>query len=173
MKKYLLVFFVLLLAGCADSTRVKREGVRSSFISGQSSFYVALPSDGNYGQIKYDESGSMTTQSIQSALLRHTRAVNVAGKVEKYDVALKSAKSTGVDYLIYPTILHWEDRATEWNFLSDKINIKIEVTDVLSGQVEDTAFIDGESGMATFGGDHPQDLLAKPVSEYIAKLFGK
>ena len=73
--------------------------------------------------------------------------------------------------MMYPTILHWEDRATEWNFLSDEIKIKIELIDVINGQVDETVFIVGESGIATLGGDHPQDLLGDPLEDYISKLF--
>ncbi len=35
----------------------------------------------------------------------------------------------------------------------------------------DSAIIKGKSGLATFGGDHPQDLLPKPVGEYIDALY--
>jgi hypothetical protein len=33
------------------------------------------------------------------------------------------------------------------------------------------ANVSGRSGWATLGGDHPQDLLPKPVGEYVASLF--
>jgi hypothetical protein len=29
----------------------------------------------------------------------------------------------------------------------------------------------GKSGIATLGGDHPQDLLVKPVAEYVNELY--
>jgi hypothetical protein len=35
----------------------------------------------------------------------------------------------------------------------------------------DSVIIKGKSGLATFGGDHPQDLLAKPVSAYVNGLY--
>lgn len=55
--------------------------------------------------------------------------------------------------------MHWEDRATEWNFMRDKVKVKIEFVDAFSGNVESAAIVEGKSGIATLGGDHPQDLL--------------
>ncbi|WP_428785404.1 DUF4823 domain-containing protein [Vibrio splendidus] len=34
-----------------------------------------------------------------------------------------------------------------------------------------SGIIEGKSGLATFGGDHPQDLLSEPVSEFMASLL--
>ncbi|MDB3946228.1 DUF4823 domain-containing protein [Gammaproteobacteria bacterium] len=31
--------------------------------------------------------------------------------------------------------------------------------------------MDGSSGLATFGGDHPQDLLPESVTKYVGALF--
>ncbi len=56
-------------------------------------------------------------------------------KTEKADETLSkadsllSARQQGYDILIYPTILHWEDRATEWSGLRDRAKIKLELID--------------------------------------------
>jgi hypothetical protein len=73
--------------------------------------------------------------------------------------------------LVYPTILHWEDRATEWSGIPDRVEIKIEIIGATTGKGLDSAIIKGKSGLATFGGDHPQDLLPKPVEDYVSGLF--
>ena len=76
-------------------------------------------------------------------------------------------------YLVYPTILHWEDRATEWSGRSDKVEIKVVVVDVLTGNTITGSIIKGSSGLATFGGDHPQDLLPGPVNQFVSTLYKK
>lgn len=91
--------------------------------------------------------------------------------VQDMTSALDSAKSKKVDYLVYPEILHWEDRSTEWSGKSDLVTIKIQILDVKSGETISAATIDGKSGLWTFGGDHPQDLLPTPIQEYFSKLF--
>jgi hypothetical protein len=45
------------------------------------------------------------------------------------------------------------------------------VIDLASGQPVSSATIDGTSGLATFGGDHPQDLLPEPIKKYVDQLF--
>ena len=45
------------------------------------------------------------------------------------------------------------------------------VVDVRTDKTLSTVIIDGSSGLATFGGDHPQDLLPEPVGEYVDTLF--
>ncbi|MGL1931348.1 MAG: DUF4823 domain-containing protein [Desulfotalea sp.] len=67
--------------------------------------------------------------------------------------------------------MHWEDRATEWSGLPDKAEIKMVVIDVKSNNKISVATIKGSSGLATFGGDHPQDLLPDPIKKYINSLF--
>lgn len=74
-------------------------------------------------------------------------------------------------YLVYPTILHWEDRATEWSALPDRVEVKIDLIETATGKLLDSVVIRGKSGLATLGGDHPQDLLPKPVDEFVSTLF--
>jgi len=70
-----------------------------------------------------------------------------------------------------PEILHWEDRATEWSGKPDVIEVRLTLIDVASGRPLDETVISGKSKWATFGGDHPQELLAVPFEQYAAALF--
>ncbi len=84
---------------------------------------------------------------------------------------LASARKVGAKYLAVPTILEWEDRATEWSGIPDKASIKLSIIDLETNSTLDSVIIKGKSGIATFGGDHPQDLLPKPTYEYVASLY--
>lgn len=84
---------------------------------------------------------------------------------------MDSARKSKSKYLVYPTILHWEDRATEWSSIPDKVEVKIELIDTTSGETATAVVIKGKSGIATLGGDHPQDLLPKPIQEFVASLY--
>ena len=68
-------------------------------------------------------------------------------------------------------ILHWEDRATQWSGKTDKITIKYSVYDTATGQVLASSVMSASSKWATFGGDHPQDLLPHPTQQFVDKLF--
>jgi len=49
--------------------------------------------------------------------------------------------------------------------------VKVELVDVATDTPLDTGIIKGKSKWATFGGDHPQDLLPKPVEEFVSSLY--
>jgi len=90
---------------------------------------------------------------------------------QAFEAALNAAKKHGAAYLVVPTILEWEDRATEWSAIPDRASIKLSIIDTANSETIDSATIKGKSGLATFGGDHPQDLLPKPVGEYVKSLY--
>ncbi len=82
---------------------------------------------------------------------------------QSFAEARDTALSDNWEYLVYPTILHWEDRATEWSAIPDKVEVKIEVVEAATDRSIASAVIKGNSGLAAFGGDHPQDLLPEPI----------
>ncbi|WP_231708982.1 DUF4823 domain-containing protein [Pseudomonas denitrificans (nom. rej.)] len=164
--------FAVLPMGCMDSTHFVKDG-KPTGLPAHSSYYVALPEDGQYGAKPYPGSGKMTSSIIKSTLQKNSQKVTSSNRVEDFDQALNSARIGGYSYLVFPTILHWEDRATEWNFMRDKVEVKIDIVDVFSGEAESSTVIDGKSGIATLGGDHPQDLLPDPINEYFrSALYG-
>ncbi|KXI20963.1 DUF4823 domain-containing protein [Photobacterium sanguinicancri] len=172
MKKILLVASLVTMVGCADSHNVSvAESNNATKIQSSDSVYIALSKDGSYGKHHYAGSGMMLSQTINSSFMKRLNNVEVAGKVQKYPDALHSAKEGGYDYLIYPTILHWEDRATEWSAKPDKVTVKISVVNVNGGIEIKSAVVNGKSGIMTLGGDHPQDLLPEPVETFTTQLF--
>lgn len=167
------VLSVLLVLGCADSHKLTRSSGSQSVVSlqPQASAYVAMPTDGRYGRTVYTGSGAMTAQVIASAFAPYLQKVSTSTKTEELEQAMASAKAGGFTYLFYPQILHWEDRATEWSGKSDIVAVKLSVLSTKTGELLDSVVIEGKSGLSTFGGDHPQDLLPKPMSQYAASLF--
>lgn len=160
------------VAACADTTQLTRpsEQVGKKLDSARS-VYIAVPKDGVYGDENYPGSGLTTAQTLSSAFAKRVRRVDVGNVYQAYDDALKTARDKAYTYLVYPTILHWEDRATEWSGRPDRIEVKIEVVEVTTDGLMDSAIIKGTSKWATLGGDHPQDLLPKPVEEFVASLY--
>lgn len=172
MKKVLFFGFLTILTGCADSHNLNISTTElTNKIPLTSSVYVALSEDGRYGEKNYRGSGVLVSNIIKSGLIVHMNDIIVAHKAESFKDSVGIAAHNGSDYLLYPTIMHWEDRATEWSGKADKVKVKI-VTWKIKNNVEvSSAIIDGSSGLATFGGDHPQDLLPKPINSYIDTLF--
>lgn len=173
MKLFFSALALLALMACADThtlTRSQHAQV-AAMLDRQASAYVAVTTDGRYGDTVYFGSGAMTAQSVASAFAPYLSKIITGTKPEDLDQALSSARSGRFRYLLYPQILHWEDRATEWSAQPDRATIKLSLFSTDSGAMIDSAIIEGKSGLATFGGDHPQDLLPKPLGQYAASLF--
>ena len=168
----LLILPLLILVGCADSQKLDiNDQFGALKLDRNASAYIAIPANGRYGNKEYHGSGATVAQIIKGALLVHLVQVEIGTKVEDFPKAKSSAALGHHKYLFNPTIVQWEDRATEWSARADKVSVKIAVIDVKSGEQISSATITGRSGLATFGGDHPQDLLPEPITEYIAELF--
>jgi hypothetical protein len=52
-----------------------------------------------------------------------------------------------------------------------KVEVKVDVANVRTGDVISSGVIKSSSSLATLGGDHPQDLLPEPVAEFVSSLF--
>ncbi len=160
------------LAGCANTNQLIRQGPRGEALDVGGSVYIAISRDGAYGNHVYTGSGLTASQVVLAAFARHARRAEIARLAESFDETLKTAREKAYRYVIFPTILHWEDRATEWSMQPDRAEVKLEVVDLSKNDaVVESAVIVGKSGLATFGGDHPQDLLPQPVGEFVASLY--
>lgn len=159
------------LSGCASKQRVDALQPPASRLSPQASFYVVKPKDAQYANELYPGSGEMTALASVGALARHVGKIEQAQETEDLSQAIASAKKRGLTHVLEPMILHWEDRATEWSGIPDKITIKYSVYDVQSGQSLSSGVVSASSKWATFGGDHPQDLLPLPSRKFIDNLF--
>lgn len=168
-----LIPLALVAAGCADTHHLVRSTSAGQTVTLErgDSAYVAVSNDGRYGNTVYSGSAAMASQAVAAAFGTYLRSITVSPRPEEFDQALQSAKSGSFTYLIYPEILHWEDRATEWSGRPDVASVKVSIVAAKSAQVVDSVVINGKSGLATFGGDHPQDLLPKPMADYAASLF--
>lgn len=162
---------VALLSACADTHQLLRTGREIPKLEKSKTVYVSLPKDGRYGQTVYSGSGQNTTQIVLMAFSQYAKKVESGYEYQTFEEALSAARKYGATYLVVPTILVWEDRATEWSGIPDKASIRITITDTGNAEAIDSVIINGKSGLATFGGDHPQDLLPKPVAEYVKSLF--
>lgn len=163
---------LLILFGCADSHQLVRQGSDANpKLTPTDSIYVAMPRDGVYGNDTYQGSGATTVQVLVAAFAKHARSVEAASSYQTYEQALSTARAKGFKYLVFPTILHWEDRATEWSGIPDKVEVKVQVVEAASDAVIDSGIVKGKSGWATLGGDHPQDLLPKPIQEFVSALY--
>lgn len=171
MRSFVALGFIFALTGCADSHNWTPQQNGSARILASDRIFITTPMDGEYGTHAYTGFGRNTAKIIYNATSAKSRLVRIGGVTENFEDAVSQAQRADQDILIFPTILHWEDRATEWSMIPDKVEVKIDVVNVRTGDVISSGVIKGSSGLATLGGDHPQDLLPEPVGEFVSSLF--
>jgi len=168
IKTLAVVGLCVFLGACASTYTHQTVAVAQTKLDRSGSVLVAVPRDGSYGDKTYAGSGVDTAEAIRAAFDRFSNDVELATDCSQIDCLTTSQKP--FTYYVLPAILHWEDRATEWSGKKDKISIKITVYDnrrkVVASQI-----ISGKSKSLTFGGDHPQDLLAAPITAYVQSLY--
>ncbi|KZD00924.1 MULTISPECIES: DUF4823 domain-containing protein [unclassified Thalassospira] len=166
------ISFAFALAGCSSKYRTDNHQVIETVAPG-SSFYIMLPKDGIFGEINYMNSGQMLSNEVYRRLLPYSETVYRAENVEDLEEAFVRAAEKKLDFLIDPEILHWEDRATEWSGRPDRITIKYQAYQVDDKMLLVTSTLSASSKWATFGGDHPVDLLPVPTKQFVSSLLGK
>ena len=163
-----LAFFAM--SGCASTYEQHVVTNPASKLNVGSSILIATPADGAYGDEKYPGSGLATATAVRSAFARYSDNIAVSADCKDFE-CLNKGQATSYDYYVVPQILNWVDRATEWSGKKDTIEIKVTVYDAKDGKSLSSNVISGKSKWATFGGDHPQDLLPEPLNDYIKSLY--
>jgi hypothetical protein len=171
MKFIIILFFLAMMTGCASTYKMDSYEAPVQILQKNATAYVMKAVDGSYGTIPYPGSGISLSNATRNAVLLHLKQVKKATHVEGINEALSHAEEMGFTYVFEPTILHWEDRATEWSGKLDRIKIRLAVWNVKSGEVISFTVLSASSKWATFGGDHPQDLLPGTITPYVNKLF--
>lgn len=171
MKRLLfLSILAALCSGCVH-TCTARTISRTDPLSTNAAALVALPEDGRFEKIVYPGSGRKAALAVSQAFGKRLRSVDVTAQTGALTKHLEQARAGKFDYLIVPTVIHWEDRATEWSGRSDRIEIEVRAVDVPSEKTISLGSVTGKSKWATFGGDVPEDLLAAPLGSYVDWLF--
>ncbi|MBM3834575.1 MAG: DUF4823 domain-containing protein [Verrucomicrobia bacterium] len=160
------------LLGCqhtykeVPATNLPRPRLRSDAI-----VYVPIPPDGLFKKHVAANSGKLTAVAVRDGFAKHVKRAYVGRMIESMATSLETARQHRCTYVAYPSIVRWEDRATEFSGVKDKMEIKIEVVEAATGEILHTTVLQGKSRWLTDGGDRPQDLLEKPIEDYVASLF--
>jgi hypothetical protein len=136
-----------------------------------SRIYVAIPFDASFKQKVAQHSGKQTAEALVTAFTRNTKSVSMSKYPESLSEALESARKYNAEYLIYPVLLKWEDRATEWSGRRDRLQVRIDTIDLSNSAVVFSKMVEATGKWMTEGGDSPADLLQEPADSYVNSLF--
>jgi hypothetical protein len=142
------------LAACAGVSTARLEPPARQAGS-ERGFYVMLPPNGRYGRKLYSYSGESTNRTGRQALVVSRRFGRSGGDDRDARHGVAACKTGQPRYVFQATILHWEDRSTEWSGRRDNCPRFFGVRRA-DGTTREHALMDGNSNWATFWRDHPQ-----------------
>ena len=168
--------FALIMAAvlCGCSSTYSEKNVTNAtppILRSTSRIYVAIPFDASFKEKVAQGSGKSTAQAFFAAFSKHIKSTYISAVPESLDEALDSARRRNAEYLLYPNIVRWEDRATEWSGRRDQLELKVDFIDLSTSRVVFSREISATGKWMTDGGDTPNDLLGQPAEQYVNALF--
>ncbi len=118
----------------------------------------------------YLGSGIVVANKTQAALLGVFSQVQLLSTKNK-EQAISLCKQQNVKFLVVPTILHWEDRNTPYSGSADKIEVKIDVFDIMRNKTVNSIVFQAHNEWATLTDQPPEDLLDGEFNKAIADMF--
>ena len=168
--KILCLFVACLVTGCASTYKYNKLQPVTTKLDATQGVLISTPQDGWYANAQYRNSGRMTANAVRAAFSKYASQVDVINSCHG-DGCLSGIDTEKYTYYVKPDILHWEDRATEWSGKPDRIEIQLVIFDATTKRELAILSYKGKSKWATFGGDHPQDLLLEPTNQCVRFLY--
>lgn len=168
MQKILVIAASILASGCTAKYAQTDVSINPGKLDHTAAVTIATPNDGRYESTTYQASGEMTAAAVRNAFSFYSNQVAIIESCRELNCLRQQGHS---GYFVVPEILHWEDRATEWSGIPDKIQVKLSIYDQEGQAPLASTVIAGKSKWATFGGDHPQDLLQKPIEAFVKAQY--
>jgi hypothetical protein len=162
----------LLLSGCKSTYSEKNMTAEAPpILRTTTRIYVAIPFDASFKEKVAQGSGKATAQAFFAAFSRHIRGTFLSRVPQSLDEALDAARAFNAEYLVYPNIVQWEDRATEWSGRRDRLTLKVDLIDLATSSLVFSREISATGKWMSDGGDTPTDLLDEPAQQYVNALF--
>jgi len=172
IRTFLWLTVATVLVGCKSSYSEKNmTNASPPLLRNDSRIYIAIPFDASFKGKVAQSSGKLTTDALVTAFNRVTRTVSTSKYPESLSDALESARKYNAEFLVYPVLLKWEDRATEWSGRRDRLQVRIDTIDLHDSRIVYSKMIEATGKWMSDGGDTPADLLDEPTENYVNGLF--
>lgn len=172
--KFLVAIFFLLFSGlgCTSTYSEKNTSTETPpILLASSRVFVAIPFDASFKDKVAEGSGKATAHAFYAAFARHLRSTFISRTPMSLAEALDSARALNTEYLLYPNITKWEDRATEYSGVRDKLELKVDFIELSTSRVVFSREISATGKWMSDGGESPVDLLDQPADQYVNSLF--
>ena len=132
--------------------------------------FISTPKNGWYGKTEYKNSGKMTASAMKAAFSKFSNNVYISEDCMGKE-CLSIISTEEYAYYVETEILHWEDRATKWSGMPDRIEIRISIYDSRLKAEIASVVIDGKSKWTTLGGDHCCPNQSINTCNYYTRVF--
>lgn len=188
----LLLLSAAVLLDCSNLNRVYHDGVRAGEQLGLSRVIDVdrrgnwvLPVQTRIHVAAGDEYTADLDYSLGEVLTRtlgrHFPRVIFGEAPGSLELAQDQARANQADYLLYPTLLVWQDADNSWSSLSERFvgslerrrtRLQLALLDVRAGTVVDTVLIDARSGLMSFSSGSATHLMDDAIERYADSLAG-
>ena len=170
VKKIIFLFIIALsFVSCTSTYKYDFNNPSNETLEKNKEIAVSVSEDGSYGSDIYNGSGRTLSKTIRQQLKEYSSNVVVLKNNETLN-DFTDEEIKNYDYIVIPEILHWEDRATAWSGIPDKIEVSIEIYDSKRNLLK-SAILSGKSASMTLGSTDPSELLEEPLSTFFKSVF--
>ena len=168
------IIFVVLLCmslcvSCSSVYNIVSLDNNVHFLVKGSNVLVLTSEDGVYGSEVYKGSGLQLSRKIQSVLTEYQCYTQIDLDNSRFK-DLEGRDLSEHDYIIVPIITHWEDRATSWSGIPDRISFSLFIYNN-EGSLLTSTDIESKSAAMTFVNNDPSELIVPSLQKYFSKAF--
>lgn len=163
-----LIAVMLLFVGCTTSFSVNQERNDNERLKKGANIAITTPEDGYYYSTTYFGSGIAVSRIIKDRIRNYSTSCEILP--QKNISNLSKDELSAYDYIIVPTIYHWEDRATAWSAKPDRIEVGIRIYNSNCELISDSV-LTGRSAILTFAFDEPSIVFDRAFAEFVQTLF--
>ena len=170
MRCVLLTVGALILTGCAAHRGILPPG--QSAAPSIDRLCVLTATDGSYGDEAYVGSGRELSGRILAILRQGRLWQSILVPATDNTAGARQCLAEGVDYMLAPTILHWEDRATQWSGLRDYLTIDLALFRLQPYGALRRGTYTANNSWFTLVNNPPEDLLDDNFAAFVGRLVG-
>jgi len=166
------------LTGCGPKVQVRNTGPEGSLhIATRDTICVARAADGRLGSRRYGGSGEFVSERIVEALRPQYPSVKLLSTTDEDD-AVDGCRAKRGEYLIVPTITHWEDRYTGWSWSKDRVEIRLRLHALAAAPDREVVYVAATSGgmvarealLTGWTNEQPDELLTERFDAAVLAL---
>jgi hypothetical protein len=170
MKRFAFTILAALLTGCAAHKGYLPPAQANAPATDRLCVTTAV--DGKYGDETYTGSGKELSGRVLTILRDSRLGGSILVSASDEAEGIRQCGDKGFDYMLEPRVLHWEDRATQWSGLRDRISVDLALSRVSPYEVVRRGTFSANNSWFTLVNNPPEDLLDEDFASFVHQVVG-